>query len=312
MMGIKKEKIFYSSKDNKNTIHATLWYGESPKAVVQIVHGVAEHIGRYDEFAEYLCSRGFAVVGEDHLGHGETVSNYEDICFFAEENGWQTVCQDILQLTKTAKERFSGLPYFLLGHSMGSFLSRTIVLDHSDEFDGLLLSGTGHQNGLIIAGGTLFAKIVSHFKGPKSKSVFINAIAFGSYNKKFEPNRTRFDWLSACEDVVDKYLADEKCGNMTSTGLFIDMLKGFSLIKNKKLLSKIRKDLPIYIYSGTDDPVGDMGKGVKTVFSLYKEAGVLDVTLQLYEGYRHEMHNEENKLEVMQNVADWIESKLQI
>lgn len=307
---VKKEHFTYRSHDGKNTVHAILWQPENPKAVVQILHGIAEYVDRYDEYARYLCSRGFAVVGEDHLGHGETVEQDEDICFFAEKNGWQTVCDDILELSKIAKTRFKGLPYFLLGHSMGSFLARTIVLTHSAEFDGLLLSGTGHQNGVTIVAGGALARMIRFFSGARSKSRLVDTLAFSAYNKKFAPNRTRYDWISSDPAEVDRYIADDKCGSLASTGLFIDMLAGLALIKDPKKLASIRKDLPVYIYSGDCDPVGDMGKGVQKVYSLYKAAGLSDVTLKLYKNGRHEMHNEPNRAEVMQIAADWIENKL--
>lgn len=310
MKKVKREDIYYSSADGKNIIHAILWQPESPKAVIQIVHGISEHIGRYAEYAEYLCSRGFAVVGEDHLGHGDTVDKDEDLCFFAEKDGWQIVSTDILELTSIAKAQFTDLPYFLLGHSMGSFLSRTIAITHSAEFDGLILSGTGHQNSATIISGILLAKFISLFIGPKGKSCVIDALAFSSYNRKFAPNRTRYDWISSCQNEVDKYVADTKCGSLATAGLFIDMLGGLAIIKNKRRLSRVRKDLPILIYSGELDPVGGMGKGVKKVYSLYKQVGIEDITLKLYEGGRHEMHNEFNKAKVMQNTADWIENKM--
>lgn len=307
---IRKSALFYPSADGVHTIHAVLWEPEQPKAVVQIVHGIAEYVERYDAYAKYLCRRGFAVVGEDHLGHGASVAAKEDICFFTEKNGWQTVCADILKLTETAKARFAGLPYFLLGHSMGSFLSRTVILQHSREFNGLLLSGTGYQNGVTIFFGRGLAKIIRLFSGLRGKSFLINTLAFGLYNKKFAPNRTAFDWVCSDPAEVDRYIKDENCGAMATTGLFLDMLHGLSLIKDPKKLADIRKDLPIFIYSGDEDPVGGMGKGVQKVYDLYKAAGLNDVTLTLYKGGRHEMHNEPNKTEVMQNTADWLDSKL--
>lgn len=309
---MQKEHLQYPSADGLHTIHALCWQPEQPKAVVQIVHGIAEHAGRYEAYAQYLCSRGFAVVAEDHLGHGDSVAapDGSDLCFFAEKNGWHTVCTDILTLTKTAKARFAGLPYFLLGHSMGSFLSRTIVLHHAQEFSGLLLSGTGHQNGLTLFAGNLLARLIRLFIGPRGKSRIVNRLAFDAYNKKFAPNRTPFDWVCSDPAEVDRYIADEKCGAPASVGLFLDMLHGLSLIKNPKLLAQIRKDLPVYLYSGAEDPVGGMSKGVRKVYALYKAAGLTDVTMTLYPGGRHEMHNEPNKAQVMQAAADWIESRL--
>lgn len=310
---MQKEHLYYPSADGQHTIHAILWQPEDPKAVVQIVHGIAEHAGRYENYAQYLCSRGFAVAAEDHLGHGASAAapDGSDACFFAEKNGWQTVCTDILALTKTVKARFAGLPYFLLGHSMGSFLSRTIMLQHSREFTGLLLSGTGHQNGVTLFFGGLLARLICLFCGPRKKSRLINTLAFAAYNKKFAPNRTDFDWVCSDPAEVDRYIADKQCGAMATAGLFLDMLHGLALIKSPKRLRQIRKDLPVYLYSGDRDPVGGMGKGVRKVAALYKAAGLTDVTLTLYKNGRHEMHNEPNKAQVMQAAADWMETRLQ-
>lgn len=309
---MQREEMYYPSADGVHTIHAVLWQPAQPKAMVQIVHGIAEHAGRYAEYAEYLCSRGFAVAAEDHLGHGDSVAAPDgaDSCFFAEKNGWQTVCSDVLTLTKTVKARFPGLPYILLGHSMGSFLARTIVLQHSREFTGLVLSGTGHQNAVTLFFGRLLGRVIRLFIGPRGKSKLINQLAFGMYNKKFAPNRTAFDWVCSDPAEVDRYIADEKCGAPASVGLFLDMLDGLQQIKDPRRLAQIRKDLPVYLYSGDADPVGGMGKGVRKVYALYKAAGLTDVTLTLYPNGRHEMHNEPNRAEVLGRAADWMEEKI--
>lgn len=308
-MGVIKEDIFYPSADGKNTVHAVVWSPDSPKATVQIVHGIAEYVDRYDEYARFLCENGYAVVGEDHLGHGDTAKNDEDHCFFAEKNGWDTVIADILTLSRTAKQRFEGKPLFLLGHSMGSFLVRDIVLCHSNEFDGLILSGTGHQNGVTVSAGKLVTGILKLFIGYRGKSKLIESLAFGAYNGKFKPNRTEFDWISSDESAVDRYVADDRCGEKTTAGIFGDMLYGLGRIKDKKKIANIRKDLPIYIYSGANDPVGNMSAGVKTIYNMYKAADIADVTLRLYENGRHEMHNEKNKAEVMRDTVAWLEER---
>lgn len=309
---MRKEHLSYPSADGQHAIHAILWQPDQPKAVVQIVHGIAEYADRYDNYAKYLCSRGFAVAAEDHLGHGGSVSapDGSDNCFFAEKQGWETVCTDILSLTKIAKDRFQGLPYFLLGHSMGSFLARTIILQHSDEFTGLLLSGTGHQNTATLLCGGALARVIRLCFGPRKQSRLIDTLAFSAYNKKFAPNRTKSDWICSDPAEVDRYVADPQCGAIITVGLFLDMLHGLRLIKSPKLLRMIRKDLPIYIYSGDCDPVGGMGKGVSKVARMYKAAGLSDVTLTLYKNGRHEMHNEPNREQVMCAVADWIDAVL--
>ncbi|MBQ7288810.1 MAG: lysophospholipase [Clostridia bacterium] len=305
---IKKEEFYYPSADGKHTIHALLWKPSQPRGVVQIAHGVSEYADRYDAYARFLCSRGYAVAAADHLGHGESIAKEEDRCFFAEKNGWETVCTDLLKLTEILKARFEGLPCFLLGHSMGSFLARTVICTHSQRFNGLILSGTGHQNGATVFFGKRLAEWIGLLSGARHKSPLINALAFGPYSKPFQPVRTPFDWISSDPAEVDAYIADEKCGQPITVGLFLDMLNGFGYIKNQKNLSKIRKELPIFIYSGDMDPVGGMGKGVQKVYDMYKAAGLTDLHMIMYEDGRHEMHNEPNRAEVMQAVADWLDT----
>ena len=199
----------YPSSDGIHICWAGQWLPDEgqPRAVVQIVHGVAEHMGRYDAFARFLAGHGFAVCGEDHLGHGKTVTDGV-YGYFGQKNGWWTVTEDIRQLRQRMGEQFPGVPYFLLGHSMGSFLTRTYLCRYPGTVDGAILSGTGQENALLVGAGKLLASLIARFKGPDYVSTLVNSLSLGAYNKQFKPTRTTADWISRDEGVVDQYLAD--------------------------------------------------------------------------------------------------------
>lgn len=305
-MDIKKEYGSFLSNDGKHKINYFYVSPENPKAIVQIEHGIAEHIERYNDFAYALAAAGYAVFADDHLGHGKSIETEDEICWFADKNGWQIVCDDVWSLHDIAKEKFPECPYILMGHSMGSFIARTVVVYHSDEIDALVLSGTGYQPGFMIAGGKFITAIEKLFIGAKGKSKVIDAVEFSGYRKAFAPNRTDYDWLSRDEKTVDAYVEDPLCGCAVSVGLFRDMLSGLDFIRKPCNVSEIRKELPIYMFSGTKDPVGQMTKGVKKVYELYKSVGVEDVTLKLYENGRHEMLNGPDKQMVTEDLVTWL------
>lgn len=309
-MDIKKEYGKFCSNDGIHSINYFMVYPENPKAIVQIEHGIAEHIERYNEIAYALAEHGFAVFADDHLGHGKSAEKDEERCWFADKNGWQIVCDDVWTLKNIACEKFPEVPYVLMGHSMGSFIARTVAISHSNDIDALVISGTGYQPGFMIAGGKLISGIEQLFIGTKGKSKVIDAVEFSGYRKAFAPNRTNYDWLTRDERIVDKYIADPLCGVDVSVGLFRDMLSGLDIIRKPDNIAKIRKDLPIYMFSGTKDPVGQMGKGVRQVFDLYKNAGIEDVTLKLYEGGRHEMLNGPDKNLVTKELIEWLDEKI--
>lgn len=310
-MLITTDKITYPSCDGINTVFGFAVYPENPKIILQIAHGIAEHSARYFEFAKALAQRGIAVFAEDHLGHGETANAKEKLGWFAKENGWQKVITDILTLKQIAKEKFPNTPYVLMGHSMGSFLARHIAILKSNEIDALVLSGTGNQSPPVIALGKVAAKFEGLRLGSANKgSELINSLAFSAYNKKFAPNKTPYDWLSNDLAEVEKYVLDEKCGFLPTPSIFYDMLTGLSVIGKKCEVKKVKKDLPILIFSGDKDPVGAMGKGVKTVYELYKKAGLEKVTLKLYEGGRHELLNDSYKDEVITDLLNWLDENL--
>lgn len=311
MSNITRKDFKFLSSDGIHNINCFAIYPESPKAILQIEHGVAEHIERYVAFAEKMAQHGFAVFADDHLGHGKTASNSDELCWFSETDGWKHICDDVIKLREYATNMFGGIPFVLMGHSMGSFMVRTVAIDHSDLIDALIISGTGHQGGLIIKLGKMVASIEkARNGGSKGKSPLIENLAFGAYNKNFSPNRTTHDWLTRDNDEVDKYIADSLCGMSVTVGLFSDMLTGFDYIRKPKNVSKIRKDLPVYMFSGDKDPVGDMTKGVKTVYELYRDCGIKDVELKLYPQGRHEMLNGPDREQVINDLKKWLDTKI--
>ena len=308
----KMNEFYFQSSDGKNTIHAIEWLPENGevKAVVQLSHGIAEYVGRYDAFARFLADRGFAVVGNDHLGHGESVETEEDLGFFAEENGWELVVSDIHKLKQLEKGKYPNAPYFLFGHSMGSFLARTYLIDRPGELDGCIICGTGNQPAALCSVGISVARSIGKKSGIRTRSNTLNNICFGSYNKRIKPRRSDYDWLTRDDAIVDAYLADPRCGYVATVSLLEDMLGGIKYIVNKKNQAKMDKATPIFFIAGAEDPVGDYGKGVRAAFNAFIKAGVADCSVKLYPGGRHEILNETNRGEVFEDVFRWLGSRI--
>ncbi|MGN6751481.1 MAG: alpha/beta hydrolase [Intrasporangium sp.] len=292
-------------------LHVNRWLPDgSPKAVVQIAHGMAEHSERYARFAEQLTACGYAVYAQDHRGHGSTAGTPEDEGYFADSGGFSTVVDDLHLVTIRAKAEQPGLPCFLLGHSMGSFLARSYAARFGDELDGLILSGTGGDPGLLGKVGQLLATVEGRVRGRRHKSALLNTLTFGQYNKPFRPARTEFDWLSRDEAEVDKYIADTRCGNVFTSGFYADLLGGIAEISSDATVSRVPKDLPIHLVSGSMDPVGDRTKGVQEVASQYRRLGVADVTTKFWPDARHEVLNETNRDEVSAELIAWLDAHL--
>ena len=278
----------------------------APRAVVQISHGIAEHIDRYLDFMVFLASSGYVAVANDHLGHGKTMTSLEEQGIFAEENGWDYVVGDMEKLHDITAAEYPGLPYVMFGHSMGSFLTRTYLIKHPDKYDAAIISGTGHQSKALISSGLLMAEGFVKFSGPRRIGTALNNVAFGAYNKAFQPQRTEFDWLSRDEAEVDKYIADPLCGFVARTSLYRDMMKGIKLITDAKNIQSMSKEQPVYFMSGAMDPVGENGKGVKKAYKAFCDAGLKDVMIRLYPEGRHEMLNELNKKQVYADILEWL------
>ena len=299
----------FLSTDGKTQLHGMRWEpeGRSVRAVLQLCHGVAEHIARYDAFARYLNSLGIAVVGHDHLGHGRSLPEGGTPVYFGEGNTWHTVVDDIYVLHQRLKQRYPDVPLCIMGHSMGSFLTRTYLIRYPGTVKGAILMGTGQNPDAMLVGGKVLASVLARKVGRENASDVVEKLAFGAYNKAFAPNRTGYDWLSVSEENVDAYIADPLCGGMASTGLFLELLDGMAFIKKPANLRHMNMATPVLFISGDRDPVGGMGKGVRAAYDSFRRAGVRDAELKLYPGLRHEILNEDCRAQVYDDLWEWIE-----
>ena len=300
-----KQEFYYDSRGT-GRIHGILWQPDGEvRAVVQIVHGIAEHMARYDHFAGFLNSHGIAVVGEDHMGHGLSIGDNGIRGYF--HGGWQTAVEDTYQLLLDTQKRFSGVPFILLGHSMGSFMARTILAKHPDSgIAGCILSGTAWQPDGMLKAAPLVTNLMCRFIGEKNCSQKLYDMIFGGYNSKVEYARTGSDWLSRDPNVADAYEEDPMCGFIPTAGLFRDMMDGFIYIQNPENLKNMNKKLPVLFAAGEADPVGNYGAGVREAASRFEQAGMERISLKIYPLCRHEILNEINKTEVYEDLLNWI------
>lgn len=301
---------WFPSCDGRTQIRLRIWLPEGePKGTVQIAHGIAGHCGRFDGLARALAEGGLAVLANDHLGHGKSIADPSDLGFFAEHDGWMMVLKDMRTVYEMTCARFPEIPHFLLGHSMGSFLARTYLFTWPEDFDGVLLGGTAHQRrGVLITGCLLSGALAA--VSPRGRGRILNRLVSGSYNRAFRPARTDYDWLTRDEASVDAFLLDPMCGFVCTNRLYADMMQGLVMITSRKNLEKMEKTKPVLFYSGTMDPVGGNGAGVERAFRAFRRAGMTDVEMKLYEGGRHEMHNELNRQEVFGDLLAWINDKI--
>ena len=302
-----KEKFTFQSVRNQ-PLSARKWIPDGPACgIVQLVHGMAEHIDRYDGVAEALNAHGFLVVGHNQLGHGEGTPLRG---YFGEKGGWQSLVDDVHGLRLRVQKEYPGLPYFVLGHSMGSFVTRCYLMDHSEGLRGAVLSGTGSFDEATVTAGLALSRAVCRCTGPKKESPLINRVGFSSSNKPFAPNRTDFDWLTRDEAEVDKYVADPWCGFLFTAGGYRDMFTGLRRMSDPDEIRKMRKDLPVLLISGAMDPVGAMGKEDEKAADSFRAAGLQDVRVRLYPEARHELFNELNRQEVYEDLAAWLSGHL--
>ena len=292
-------------------LHAVVWLPEgAPKAVLQISHGVSEYILRYAPFAKQLTERGFAVVGHDHLGHGGSVAKGAPRLYFGPKGSWFQVTEDLYTLRQKMGSVFPGLPYFLMGHSMGSFLARTYLIRYPGTVNGAILMGTGQQPAPLLAAARAVTAEEIRRVGEKKPSPLVEKLAFGAYNRQFAPNRTKSDWLSRSRENVDRYLADPLCGGTPTTGLFREMLFGIAYISKLDHLKHMNLNTPILFISGAEDPVGENGKGVRRAYQNFQKVGVRSVELRLLPGLRHEILNEACGQEIGASLCAWMEALL--
>ena len=303
------EKI--ASTDSKNNLNVIIWETEKePIGVLQIVHGMAEYIDRYDNFAKYMTEHGFNVIGHDHLGHGHSVSDEHDYGFFAEENGDKIIIEDMHSVTQYAREKWEELPNFILGHSMGSFCLRQYLTKYSNDVFGAIIMGTGWIPSAAALLGKTIATNTCKSKGSHTVNPLLIKLTLEPYNKPFAPARTNCDWLSRDEKQVDLYVNEKLCGFDFTAGAYKDFFTILEKIAKNRQLIGMRKSLPILITSGSVDPVGGK-KACEKLNAQYKRCGIDDVTLKLWENDRHEILNELDKSDVYDYIYNWLKSKIQ-
>ena len=296
---------FYYDSCGEGMIHGCRWIPDGEvKAVVQIIHGIAEYALRYEGFAEHLNRLGIAVVAEDHMGHGESMETSTRGYF---TGGWNSAVDDSYRLMKDTMAMYPCVPYILFGHSMGSFMARTILIRYPDSgIKAAVICGTGWMPGAVISLGQNAAKLVCKSVGERNPSEMMQKLVFGSYNSKVEHPATAFDWLSRDPKMVKAYVDDPKCGFTASCGLLRDMMGAIAMIQKPQNLQKMKKSLPVLFVAGGDDPVGSYGKAVNQAGEEFRKNGMQDVTVRIFPLARHEILNEINRDEIYNFVSDWI------
>jgi len=296
----------FDSNTNVGQIYVEIWTSkETPRAVIQIVHGMAEHIGRYTDFAAYLVGHGYAVVMNDQAGHGKSIRDEARRGYFGDKDGGTNLLLDIKDIHERAVSEFPNVPMVLLGHSMGSFLARAYAASYPHDFDKYIFSGTAGQNPLLGLG-RIVATIERKRNGAMKPSELLNKISFGSNNKAFEPIRTSSDWLTSDEKIVDAFVKDPLCGFTFTAEAMLDLFEVMRSVSGIQWAKQV-PDLPIFIFSGEKDPVSSSGKGVRQVVDWLEKTGHHYVLFKLYEGGRHEMLNEVNKQEVFEDILDFLQ-----
>ncbi|MEH6447188.1 MAG: alpha/beta hydrolase [Oleispira sp.] len=293
-----------TTKDGRH-IQVNSWISPNAKAYVHLCHGMAEHISRYEEFAQYLYEQGYNVICHNHRGHGDN----EILGHYANQEGWLKTIQDIADVQEQTIED-KDLPLFLFAHSMGSFIAQGYAIRHGNRLAGLILSGTNYQHPFMYHAGRIVAKVENRRLKEGAPSLLMDKLSFASFNSHFKPSRTDFDWLSRDPKQVDKYIADPLCGFPCSAETWQQLLSGLIEISQKNQLEKIPQALPMYLFGGEKDPVGRMGKGIPALEQKLRQTGHDKVTSKLYKEGRHEMLNETCKSEVYQDITDWINQQL--
>ena len=309
---MRHDSFSFASQDGVQ-VFVRLWLPDSaPTAVLQIAHGMGEHGGRYEALAERATAQGFLVCAHDHRGHGRSVVDGEALGHMGDDDAFNRAVADVHQLAGMLRDKYGVLPRALLGHSMGSFMVQQLLWQHPSDADAFVLSATNGPPPPIAAVGKKLARVERMRLGGRGHSKLIDEMTFRAFNRKFAPNRTRFDWLSRDDAQVDAYIADPLCGFECSVQSWIDLLDALDALTHPNQLARIPKHKPIYVFAGTADAVGDMGRGPRRLVDLYRGAWLTDVALRLYDGGRHEMLNEVNRDEVTADLLAWLTRSLGI
>jgi len=306
---MKREDFYFDSRDNHTKLHAVRWSPdtEKPVAILQIVHGMAEHVDRYEDFASFMVSKGFVVTADDHLGHGKSVPEGGVYGYFCKQDPATVVVRDVHRLKKITQEQYPGIPYYILGHSMGSFILRNYLFRYGKGIDGAVVMGTGMVPKALAGATKLMASAGCLFGKSAVPSEFMNKLGFGSYLKRIPNPRTTNDWLTKEESIVDKYNADPECGFVFTCNGFKTLGELILRLHKKSNLEKMPVTLPVFFVSGKEDPVGDYGEAPKKVYKSFLDEGMQKVEIKLYDDDRHEILNETDKETVYNDVYNWLE-----
>ena len=292
------------------TLHAFRCIPEGEvRAIVQLSHGMVEFIDRYKPLAEDLAGRGILVTGHDHLGHGGSIRTKDDYGYFAQPDGNRAVLDDLHAMTTLTKQLYPGVPYFLLGHSMGSFYARQYLCEYGAELDGAILMGTGYQPKALVTLARTVCRVLAVFFGWQHRSKLVRDLSFLGYNKGLE-GRTPHDWLNRDPAEVDKYRADERCMFTFTLNAYYSMFTGILRLYDPDFLNRMPKDLPLLFLAGDADPVGEQSKGVQRAIDSLKAVGVQNITQKFYPGARHELLVEINRQEVFADIGSWLDQQL--
>ena len=307
-----KKEFYFKSSNHISNIYSVIWIDENLKeykGIIQIVHGMAEHIIRYEDFAKFLASNGFIVCGNDHIGHGKSVNHKSEFGYFGEgEFNYLKLVKDIKKLNNIVSNKYNNLSTILIGHSMGSFLARDYACRYPKNIKCSIFIGTSGKNKLIDIGRKLCSIKIKKGIGNKNSKI-MDKIAFGNYNTKFRNNKTNFDWLSSDEKVVKDFINDENCAFIFTYAGFYDLFTALKMVSSNSWYRKFNKKMPVLLTSGNMDPVGNYGKGVKEVYKKLKKNNA-NVEIKLYENMRHEILNEKNKINVYNDILNWINQKI--
>ena len=302
-------ETFWLEANDRSGLFVNQWLPDStPRAVVLLAHGMAEHSGRYTHLGQALGAAGFALYAHDQRGHGKTAER-GTLGYFADNDGWCAVVSDVASLSRHIGQAHPGIPVFLLGHSMGSYIAQAYVMHHSASLQGVILSASNFQPVALYRAASLIARLERWRQGAKGRSALIEWLSFGSFNKAFKPNRTPYDWLSRDPAQVDAYASDPLCGFRCTNQLWIDLLGGLQQISKASNLAQIDPGLPLLIIGGECDPVSE-GKRLTDLARALRNAGNRQLQLNLYPQARHELFNETNRDEVMADVIKWLNQAL--
>ncbi|MEA4972233.1 MAG: alpha/beta fold hydrolase [Candidatus Metalachnospira sp.] len=311
-MDITRYELNYSASNGRHDIFSCIWCDTTRKhysAVVQLVHGMAEYILRYEDFAVYLAKRGYVVCGNDHSGHGFSAEKDNDFGYFGKkENSWKYLIDDMNYLEGMMRLKYPDIPYFMIGHGMGSLLAREYIAAYGDDFNGAVFMGTSGPKAAVDFGIRLSGMLAS--RHPMEQGVIINKLAFGDNNKKIKNARTEYDWLSTDKEMVEKYVNDEKCGFLFTFEGYHALFQLLKTVNRREWAESLPKNLPMLLISGKDDPVGGYGKGIKQVYNSMIKAGCTDTSIKLLYGARHEILNETRRDKVFGILYNWLENNI--